>query len=105
PASHRPPLAACPVCHASAFRTRFTIKGIPVESCESCGLVVQNPQPSDAELAAVYGSDYFIGSSANDPFASQFDLVKRATAALQLDEIAAYLRRRGQAPGGLRLLE
>jgi 2-polyprenyl-3-methyl-5-hydroxy-6-metoxy-1,4-benzoquinol methylase len=104
-ASGRPGLAVCPVCHASAFKPRFTVKGIPVESCEACGLVVQNPQPSDAELAAIYGNDYFIGSSENDRFASQFDVVKRATASLQLDEIAAYLCGRGQTPKGLRLLE
>lgn len=104
-ASGRPALAVCPVCHARAFTPRFTVKDIPVERCGSCGLVVQNPQPSDAALAAIYGSDYFIGSSANDRFASQFDVVKRATAALQLDEIAAYLRGRGQSAGGLRLLE
>jgi SAM-dependent methyltransferase len=104
PASDRPRLPACPVCHASAFRARFNVNGIPVESCETCGLVVQNPQPSDDALAAIYGSDYFIGSSANDRFASQFDIVKRATAALQLDEIGAYLRQRGRTPGG-RLLE
>jgi SAM-dependent methyltransferase len=104
-ASDRPRLLACPVCHARCFKAHFTIKGIPVESCETCGLVVQNPQPSDSSLAAIYGSDYFIGSSANDRFASQFDIVKRATAALQLDEIGTYLRERGRTLAGLRLLE
>jgi SAM-dependent methyltransferase len=100
-----PRLAHCPVCQATRFSPHFVIKGIAVESCGGCGLVVQNPQPSDAQLTAIYGSDYFIGSSENDRLATQFDLVKRATAALQLDEIAAYLRKRGRAASGLSLLE
>ncbi|MGB9366373.1 MAG: class I SAM-dependent methyltransferase [Xanthobacteraceae bacterium] len=76
-----------------------------IESCNGCGLIVQNPQPSDPQLAAIYGSNYFIGSSENDRLGSQFDLVKRATASLQLDEIGAYLTKRGQAVNRLSLLE
>jgi SAM-dependent methyltransferase len=76
-----------------------------IEWCDRCGLTVQNPQPSDEQLAAIYGRNYFIGSSGNDRLGSQFELVKRATASLQLDEIATYLRQRGQTAGGLSLLE
>ena len=100
-----PALAQCPVCHARSFSPRFVIKGMAIEACNSCFLTVQNPQPSDDQLAAIYGSNYFIGSSENDRLASQFDLVKRATASLQLDEIAAYLSKRGKATTGLSLLE
>jgi SAM-dependent methyltransferase len=100
-----PALAHCPVCRAERFAPRFAIKGMAIESCNRCGLIVQNPQPSDDQLAAIYGSAYFIGSSENDRLGSQFDLVKRATASLQLDEIAAYLRKGGQAAHGLSLLE
>ena len=100
-----PRLAQCPVCEAKDFTPRFVIKGIAIESCNSCGLVVQNPQPSDAQLTAIYGSNYFIGSSENDPLALQFDLVKRATASLQLDEVAVYLSKRGRTTSGLSLLE
>jgi len=100
-----PTLAACPVCRSKSFTQRFVIKGIAIEACEGCGLVVQNPQPSDDQLAAIYGSDYFIGSSENDRLGRQFDLVKRATASLQLDEIAAYLHSQGRGPKGLSLLE
>jgi 2-polyprenyl-3-methyl-5-hydroxy-6-metoxy-1,4-benzoquinol methylase len=104
-AADRPRLVACPVCHAGAFDALVEINGIPIETCKSCGLIAQNPQPSDAELAAIYGSDYFIGSSENDRFASQFEVVKRATAALQLDEIAAFLEQRELNAAGQRLLE
>src|SRR4051812_26620826 len=100
-----PALARCPVCHADKFSRRFAIKGVAVEACSGCGLIVQNPQPSDDQLAAIYGSNYFIGSSENDLLGAQFDLVKRATAALQLDVIATYLRARGQDSDHLSLLE
>src|SRR3954468_6939123 len=92
-----PALGRCPVCHGEEFSQRFAIKGVAIEACSGCGLIVQNPQPSDDQLAAIYGSNYFIGSSENDRLGAQFDLVKLATAALQLDEIAGYLRARRQA--------
>src|SRR3954452_13873441 len=100
-----PALTRCPVCQAASFIPRFTVKGMAIEACSRCGLIVQNPQPSDDHLAAIYGSNYFIGSSENDRLGAQFDLVKLATAALQLDEIAGYLRARRQACDGLSLLE
>src|SRR5262249_45746732 len=75
-----------------------------LQACERCGLTLQNPQPSDAELAAIYGSSYFIGS--DDPgSAKQFELVKRGTARLQLDKIADYLNRSGRSASGLVLIE
>ncbi len=73
-----------------------------LEACADCGLVLQNPQPSDAELVEIYGPDYFIGSNEGDPLAQQFDRVKRATARLQLDEIQSYVQASGAA---VRLLE
>ena len=100
-----PRLASCPVCHARNFTPRFEIQGVAVESCNDCGLLVQNPQPSEAQLTAIYGSNYFIGSSENDRLAPQFDIVKRATASLQLDEITAYLRKHGQPADRLSVLE
>src|SRR3954465_8022341 len=100
-----PALTRCPVCHAQKFSQRFAIKEMAIEACAACGLIVQNPQPSDDQLAAIYGSNYFIGSSENDRLGAPFDLVKRATAALQLDEIAGYLRAARQASDGLSLLE
>jgi len=100
-----PSLVHCPICQATNFTPRFVVKGIVIEACSDCGLIVQNPQPSDDQLASIYGSNYFIGSSENDRLGSQFDLVKRATASLQLGEIAAYLDQHGRAANGLSLLE
>jgi SAM-dependent methyltransferase len=105
PRARGPRLARCPVCRAESFTPRAEIQEVAIEACDDCGLLVQNPQPSEDQLAAIYGSNYFIGSSENDRLAPQFDVVKRATASLQLDEIAAYLNRRGRAADRLSLLE
>src|SRR4051812_17041251 len=72
----RPRVTRCPVCHATRFNPRFTIKGMAIEACSGCRLIVQNPQPSDEQLAAIYGSNYFIGSSEKGSLGAQFDLVK-----------------------------
>jgi len=100
-----PRLARCPACHAESFSPRAVIQGVAIEACNGCGLLIQNPQPSDDQLTAIYGSNYFIGSSENDRLAPHFDVVKRGTASLQLDEIAAYLRKRGRVEERLSLLE
>jgi len=109
PSAHQkaagPRLARCPVCGAASFTPRTTVQGVALEACNGCGLLVQNPQPSDDQLAAIYGANYFIGSSENDRLAPHFDLVKRATAALQLDDIAAYLRKLGPDAAHPSLLE
>ena len=96
---------ACPVCSAQSLHARFSISEMAIESCVACGLVLQNPQPSDSELASIYGSNYFIGSSDNDRYASQFEMVKRATARLQLGEIDAYCGQLGFSKRRGRLLE
>jgi 2-polyprenyl-3-methyl-5-hydroxy-6-metoxy-1,4-benzoquinol methylase len=98
-------VVTCPVCGAQNLHARFTISEMAIESCTACGLVLQNPQPSDSELASIYGNNYFIGSSENDRYASQFEVVKRATARLQLDEIDAYCEQLGFAKRRGRLLE
>jgi SAM-dependent methyltransferase len=97
-------VAICPVCQNHQFRAPAEIRGLPIQVCTHCGLTFQNPQPSDAELAGIYGPSYFIGAD-NAGLGAEFDLVKRSTARLQLDKIADYLRRSGRYPKGLRLIE
>jgi len=75
------------------------------QACTSCGLILQNPQPSERQLAETYGPNYFIGSGNQSDLASQFERVKRATARLQLDELGKYLGDIGLSSNGLRLLE
>lgn len=104
-AADRPRVQVCPICQGTTFIARFEANGIPIENCNSCGLVLQNPQPSDGELADIYGPNYFIGSADDPSLAAQFETVKRATARLQLDDIDAYFAELGRSSKGLRLLE
>jgi SAM-dependent methyltransferase len=98
-------LVECPVCQSRKLEPFGTGHKLPLLRCAGCGLVVQSPQPSDDELRQIYGADYFIGSNDEPELQSQFELVKRATARLQLEEISAYLRAHGRNEGGLSLLE
>jgi len=59
---------------------------------------MRNPQPSDAELAAIYSETYFLGSddrADQGAFADQVHALKRATAIGYLDRIENY---RGWTP-------
>jgi hypothetical protein len=46
----RPRLGACPLCSHDHLDYQFTHSGTPIVSCAGCGLLMRNPQPSDAEL-------------------------------------------------------
>lgn len=98
-------LVECPVCQSRELEPFRPGHKLPLLRCAGCGLVVQSPQPSDDELREIYGADYFIGSKDEPELLSQFELVKRATARLQLEEISEYLRGRGRDRSGLSLLE
>jgi hypothetical protein len=50
PPGERPRLGACPLCSHEHLDYQFTHGGTPVVSCTGCGLLMRNPQPSDAEL-------------------------------------------------------
>jgi len=97
-------VATCPVCRNDRFHAPIDKRGLPIQACAHCGLTVQNPQPTDSELAGIYGPSYFIGSD-NASLAAQFDLVKRGTARVQLDKVGRYIERSGRSPQGLRLIE
>lgn len=57
--------------------------------CEDCGLIFLNPQPSDDELARIYGANYFLGSDSEAGHRTASEL-KQATARLYLSEIRRY---------------
>ena len=71
--------------------------------CAECGLVLRNPQPSDATLRAIYGPGYFFGDG-DRAMEAATSALKSATADLYLDAIAAY-RGGPRAAAGLRLLD
>jgi len=106
PAGERPRLGACPLCSHEHLDYQFTHAGTPVVRCDGCGLLLRNPQPSDAELAEIYTEHYFLGSGdGSKDLIQETSRLKRATAASYLDEVEGHL---GKAPaeiGGLKLLE
>ena len=80
-------LTACPVCGRHEFRPVMQVGPHPVVCCQGCGLQLTNPQPSDAELAAIYGPNYVLVE--NDPAAEAMVVrSKRATADHCLDLLA-----------------
>lgn len=85
--TERVALDACPVCAGRDFRALLQVDTHPVVRCTGCGLQLTNPQPSDAELAAIYGPNYVLVD--NDPAGEAMVLrSKRATADYYLDLLA-----------------
>lgn len=97
--SGRQPVKACHICESARIYYLFSTADYRVVRCDNCGLVFLNPQPSDDELARIYGANYFLGSDSEEGRQAVGE-IKRATAALYLSEIRRY---RGPEPG--RLLE
>ena len=95
----RPVHTKCPLCGGDRLSYLFTHAGTPIVRCDRCRLMMRNPQPSDAELAAIYTSGYFLGGCDT---ASETNRLKQGTAAGYLDEIETKTALR---PKGARLLE
>jgi SAM-dependent methyltransferase len=85
----------CPICFVDFTRFLFAPNGIPIYKCGRCGLEFQFPQPSDEQLAAIYSSGYFLGSTDAVSLDNQRAL-KRATARLYLDQLAARMPSTGR---------
>jgi len=95
----RPHLHTCPICGSVRLHYAFGLQQFRAVRCSECRILMLNPQPSDAELGAIYTENYFLG----DPDAqgeSSVSGMKAATARLYLDLIQRY---RGTHGG--RLLE
>ncbi len=110
PSAEQPRLHACPLCQSTALTYQFTHGTTPIVRCAGCALLMRNPQPSDAELAAIYTDTYFLGTAPADApetgaFAREVHALKRATAAGYLDRIEAYCGWTAETRRGRRLLE
>ena len=77
--------------HSTATHFVFERDGNFIYSCGSCHLEFQFPQPSDDRLAAIYSSEYFLGSKTAESLGNQRAL-KRATALLYLDVLSSFLK-------------
>lgn len=92
-----PRLDACPVCAGRRLHFAFSHQEYRVERCDECGFRCLNPQPSDAQLAAIYSAQYVLGGdtpAARERVAG----MKQASARLHLADIARY---RGTTGGKL----
>jgi len=49
----------CGLCGGRDFRFLYALPGAVYHRCRSCGLVMQNPQPLAAQVAARYDTEYF----------------------------------------------
>jgi 2-polyprenyl-3-methyl-5-hydroxy-6-metoxy-1,4-benzoquinol methylase len=87
------------VCKSTRVYYLFSAHDYRVVRCEDCGLVFLNPQPSDEELARIYGANYFLGSE-SEAGRREVSELAQATARLYLSEINRY-----QGPKRGRLLE
>ena len=85
----RPAVKACHVCEGVRIYYVFSTSDYRVVRCDDCGLVFLNPQPSDNELARIYGADYFLGSD-SEAGRQTVSEIKQATAGLYLSEIRRY---------------
>jgi hypothetical protein len=76
----RPAAKRCPRCGSEGLRYLFAHAGTPIVRCDRCRLVLRNPQPSDAELAAIYTDSYFPGADAGETEWGETNPLKRETA-------------------------
>src|SRR5436309_305771 len=79
PSRERPQLAACPLCAHRRLDYQFRHAGTPVVSCAGCGLLMRNPQPSDAELIEA-SSPRVVAPPDLDFLRSRFDILQAGSA-------------------------
>jgi 2-polyprenyl-3-methyl-5-hydroxy-6-metoxy-1,4-benzoquinol methylase len=90
PQSHEPhSVKACLICKGAKLYYLFSISDHRIVRCDDCGLLFFNPQPSDDDLARIYGADYFFGSNTETGRRAVSE-IKQATARLYLSEIRRY---------------
>ena len=99
-----PKLTSCPICNSKALRRRLIAQGMPIVSCDECGLLMRNPQPSDHTLGEIYSSDYFLGSD-SAALKEETNRTKRLTADLYLDQIEEALCDFGYSSTRVKALE
>jgi SAM-dependent methyltransferase len=89
----------CVVCAGTRLHYLFSVQHYRLVRCDQCGLILTDPQPSDVELAAIYGEDYFLVDS-DEAGRTHVEQLKQHTADGYLDLLETY-----GLPPGARLLE
>jgi len=75
-----PRLKECPTCSSTRLHYMFSIEKHRTVKCENCGIMLLNPQPSNAELAEKYTEGYFLNTK-------ETALLKSKTAELYLEKL------------------
>ncbi len=92
-------LTACPICGGARLFYQFSLETFRIVRCHDCGLMGTNPQPDDAELTRLHGTEV-LTMERSDVGQEHVAELHQATADGFLDLIARY----GVRPGA-RLLE
>ena len=71
----------CPVCESSLCRPFAVRDGFSIVACRECGVRYLDPQPTVAELDALYGEQYFAHGETGDPgydrYVDEIDNIRR----------------------------
>jgi 2-polyprenyl-3-methyl-5-hydroxy-6-metoxy-1,4-benzoquinol methylase len=79
----------CLVCGGKKIHYAFSVDKYRADECVNCGLMRLNPQPTDQELADIYGPNYFAFSGDPDGQTHASEL-KARTADYYLDLLESY---------------
>lgn len=80
PPSVCPRAVDCVVCHRTPTETAFSNRFPWLMRCASCGLRFASPQPSEAELAEIYGPKYYQTFGMDPETEAGYRRMKRAQA-------------------------
>lgn len=83
-------ISTCLVCGGKKIHYAFSVDKYRAEECVDCGLVRLNPQPTDEELAHIYGPGYFPFSDDVEGQTHASELKSR-TADYYLDLLESYV--------------
>jgi 2-polyprenyl-3-methyl-5-hydroxy-6-metoxy-1,4-benzoquinol methylase len=84
----------CDLCGRADAAELFAKAGDAYVRCHGCGLIYLNPQPSDAELAAIYGASYYDAWGIADD-AGGVERLKRRTFRTLFERLASRTGCRG----------
>jgi len=82
-------LVSCPVCGGDHFSDLFVRDANSFVRCRTCGLILINPQPTLAEVDALYGKDYYEPWGLDEEYVSVSGM-KAATFDLKLRCVEKY---------------
>jgi len=101
------PSCPCIICQGREYRLKYDFGPTGIWRCAACGMMVLHPQPTESDLKAVYGDQYYRNekflTGANECLYGYVDyLSEKRTRRLDLDEVLRRVLRRLGTPAGER---